>query len=220
MSIEEFTPSESPESGSSSAEISEKYKEAAKKAWAGIKRTQKDEKRAKKYDFLLANFLVQMILQKRYDALLDELFICFDVGYGTNFLLGIMSLVYLPISDEIRKTWGKTQIVFEYDVPVEPITFDDHTLPPMIRKRINQWIEDMELVMWLESSALVTQRTFWMMLYDEKIRNFTTSIFMFFFHDVGITISESKAKSYVEFILGELHKSTKKITEALSDLQP
>ena len=63
MSLEDFSPVESSEWGWNSTEISEKYKEAAKKAGAGIKRTQKDESKAKKYDFLLAKFLVKMILK-------------------------------------------------------------------------------------------------------------------------------------------------------------
>jgi hypothetical protein len=45
-----------------------------KKASAGIKRTQKDEKKAKKQDILLANFLVQLILDRKYDNILVNLF--------------------------------------------------------------------------------------------------------------------------------------------------
>ena len=60
MSVEDYgAVDEWSESWSQSSEISEKYKAAAKKAGAGIKRTQKDEKKAKKYDFLLAALLYQ-----------------------------------------------------------------------------------------------------------------------------------------------------------------
>jgi len=69
MSLEEFTPSESPESWANSAEVSEKLKEAIKRWTAGMKRTQKDEKKAKKYDMLLAGFLVKIIIDKKYDLL-------------------------------------------------------------------------------------------------------------------------------------------------------
>jgi hypothetical protein len=67
MSLEEFSPSESPEAGANAAEISEKLKDAIKRGTAGIKRTQKDEKKAKKYDMLLAGFLVKIIIDKKYD---------------------------------------------------------------------------------------------------------------------------------------------------------
>jgi len=59
----------------------------------------------------------------------------------------------------------------------------------------------MESVCALEVSALLTQRTLSMMLYDEKIRVFTTSVFIFFFQELNIVISETKARSYSDFIL-------------------
>ncbi len=211
MSIEDYGAiDEGSESGSQSSEISEKYKAAAKKAGAGIKRTQKDEKKAKKYDFLLAKFLVEMILKKKYDELLDELFACLDAGYGTNFLLGILSLIYLPISNEIRKTNGKTEIDFHYEPTTSPIGFDDHALDPQIRERVNKWIEDMESVVALEVSSIITKRTLWLILYDEKVRVFTSKVFTFFFTELNISITESKSLSYSEFILWELEKSLKK----------
>jgi len=211
MSIEDYGAiDEGSESGSQSSEISEKYKAAAKKAGAGIKRTQKDEKKAKKYDFLLAKFLVEMILKKKYDDLLDELFACLDAWYGTNFLLGILSLIYLPISNEIRKASGKQFIEFDYEPTVESTAFDDHALDSKIRDRVNMWIEDMESVVALEVSSIITKRTLWLILYDEKVRTFTSSVFSFFFRELNITITGSKSKSYSEFILWELEKSLKK----------
>ena len=212
MSLEEFTPIESWEWWVSQASewVSEAYKESAKKAWAGIKRTKKDEKKAKRYDFLLAKFLVEMILKKKYDSLLDELFSCLDAWYGTNFLLGILSLIYLPISHEIRNFTWKQKIIFTYEVSPDVIAFDDHTMPPQVRDRVNAWIEDMEIVSSLEVSSIITQRTLGLILYDEKIRTFTTSVFSFFFTELRISISDKKAQSYSEFILGELEKSLKK----------
>jgi len=211
MSIEDYWAiDEGSESWSQSSEISEKYKEQAKKASAGIKRTQKDEKKAKKYDFLLAKFLVEMILKKKYDELLDELFVCLDAGYGTNFLLWILSLIYLPISDEIRRTNGKQSINFLYEPTTSPIDFDDHALDPLIRERVNMWIEDMESVVALEVSSIITKRTLGLILYDEKVRTFTSSVFTFFFTELHISISTTKSKSYSEFILWELEKSLKK----------
>lgn len=211
MSIEDYwAVDEGSESWSQSSEISEKYKAAAKKAGAGIKRTQKDEKKAKKYDFLLAKFLVEMILKKKYDDLLDELFACLDAWYGTNFLLWILSLIYLPISNEIRKTNKKELIDFHYEPTIQSVVFDDHALDSGIRSRVNMWIEDMESVVALEVSSIITKRTLWLILYDEKVRTFTSSVFSFFFTELNISISDSKSISYSEFILWELEKSLKK----------
>lgn len=211
MSIEEYSaPDESWEAWSQSSEISEKYKAAAKKAGAGIKRTKKDEQKAKKYDFLLAKFLVEMILKRKYDDLLDELFACLDAGYGTNFLLWILSLIYLPISSEIRVAAWKQIIDFHYESSTECIKFDDHELPFEIRTRVNHWIEDMECVIALEVSSIITKRTLGLILYDEKVRTFTSSVFSFFFKELNISVTHTKAHSYSEFILWELEKSLKK----------
>ncbi len=212
MSIEDFSPVESSEwwGNQASEGISEAYKESSKKAGAGIKRTKKDEKKAKRYDFLLARFLVEMILKKKYDSLLDDLFVCLDAGYGTNFLLWVLSLIYMPISKEIRKFSGKPDIIFNYEVTQNPIEFNDHAIPPQVRARVNGWIEDMEVVTSLEVSSIVTQRTLGLILYDEKIRTFTSSVFSFFFKELNIHISEWKSKSYSEFILSELEKTLKK----------
>ena len=52
----------------------------------------------------------------------------------------------------------------------------------------------MESVSQLEVSALLTQRTLSMVLYDEKIRVFTSNVFSFFFQELNISISEGKAR--------------------------
>lgn len=211
MSIEDYwAVDEGSEAGSQSSEISEKYKAAAKKAGAGIKRTKKDEQKAKKYDFLLAKFLVEMILKRKYDDLLDELFHCLDAWYGTNFLLGILSLIYLPISWEIRKATGKQAIEFHYEPSGKIQKFDDHELPSEIRDRVNSWTEDMDAVVSLEVSSIITKRTLGLILYDEKVRKFTSSVFSFFFMELNISMSDGKAKNYSEFILWELEKTLKK----------
>lgn len=211
MGLEDFIPAESPESWWNSAEISEKYKEAAKKAGAWIKRTQKDEKKAKRYDFLLAKYLVEMILKKKYDSILEELFSCLDTGYGANFLLWILSLIYLPISHEIRKFEWKEEISFSYIPSAEIGSFDESNIPEEIRLRVNAWIEDMESVMRMEASTIVTKRTLGLILYDEKIRDFSSKVFSYFFLELNIKISREKSRSYSDFILWELQKSTKNI---------
>ncbi len=211
MSLEEFTPVESWEGWSNSAEISEKYQEAAKKAGAGIKRTQKDEKKVKKYDFLLAKFLIEIIIKKKYDEVLGELFPCLEKWYGTNFLMGVFSLAYLPISNEIRKETTKAPIKFMYN-PKENFTeFHDNTIDDTLRMRINQWIEDIEDVITIEPSAISTRKTIELLKTDKSIHIFMASIFTFFLMELNINISKSKAQSYSEFIIGELEKTLKKL---------
>jgi hypothetical protein len=49
--------------------------------------------------------------------------------------------------------------VFEYIPSNEELQFDDHDLAPEVRDRVNAWIEDMEAVVTLEVSSIITKRT-------------------------------------------------------------
>ncbi len=215
MSIEELWWIDSAEGPIQSNEISESYKESAKKASAGIKKTQKDEKKAKKYDFLLASFLVEMILKKKYDILLGKLFPALDAWYGANFLLWILSLVYIPISHEIRKNSWSPQINFEFIIQDALQVFHPESIPTQIRTRINDWIEDMHSVIRFEVSSIITERSLRLIIYDTTIREFTRETLIFFFSELHYTLSQSTAESYTDFILKELEKTFKEILPEL-----
>jgi len=104
-----------------------------------------------------------------------------------------------------------TEQTFFFELPTtSAIDFDDHALDSQIRQRVNMWIKDMESVVALEVSSIITKRTLWLILYDEKVRVFTSSVFTFFFTELNISITPAKSKSYSEFILWELEKSLKK----------
>ena len=211
MALDDFTPIESSEWGSNSAEVSEKFKESFKKSTGGIKKTKKDEKKAKKYDLLLAKFLVEMIIKKKYDTLLEYLFISREKWYGTNFLLGILSLAYMPISNEIRTISKKSPIHFNYQVIPEQTQFHDNHLDDELKARINFWIEDIEDVISIDPSLVTSKQTLDNLKTDDSIIDFTREIFSFFLSELNITISPPKANSYAVFIVSELEKMLAKI---------
>ena len=157
MSLEEFTPSESPEGSaetwSNSAEVSEKLKEAIKRWAAGIKRTQKDEKKAKKYDMLLAGFLVKIIIDKKYDFILSPLFSCLDKWFSSNLVLGILSLAHEEISEKIKSLSNKPYSLYEFKYS-ESIEFDDNIVDAQVKERINSWVEDISDIITLEYSSI------------------------------------------------------------------
>lgn len=192
---------------SNSMEVSEKFKEWVKKAWAKAKKIQKDEKKAKKYDFILSSFLIKIILDKKYDDLLALLMPCLDKGYPSNFLLWVFSIAYLDISKSIRKeSWKK---VFEFDyVSKEFVEFNDNVINDKIRTRINYWVEDMIDVVLLEGSEITTKKLLDLLDEEKKvIDDYFIWVFVFFFKSINITITETKAFNYVDFISGELKKS-------------
>ena len=211
MSLEEYIPSEwVSESWASwaekASEVSEKFKESVKKASSWIARTRKDEKKAKKQDMLLASFLVKIILNKKYDSLLEKLFELIDLWVPSNFLLWVMSLVYIDISNEIRKNSAKKPIEFSY-FSENKIEFSD--LNKDIRARITSWIEDIYDSVVIEYSSLMTKRLVDLLDKEEKIIDFIALVFWFFLKDINIQISEKEAKNIAEFIVSEVLKNLK-----------
>ncbi len=216
MSLEEFWADiESSESWWNSAEaskeISEKYKESSKKAKAWIKRTKNDEKKAKKYDFLLANLLVSIIVDKKYDTILERLFKTMDYWYTSNFIIWIMSIINTQASDKIRELTNKEKINFEYK-SLEQIDFNDSNLPKQVKNRINYWIEDIIDSLIIEYSHLQTKRIIDLLKNDDKIiKQYIALVFIFFLKEININISKNEAINISDFIIQEVINSLKNI---------
>lgn len=153
---------------------------------------------------MLAYFLKEILQDKQFDVLLTPLFKTFHEGYSSHFILGLLSLVYLPISHKIREMCEKQQIVFHYIAPFEEVVFHDETLDDAIKTRINQWIEDVVDIASLEYSSLQIQKI--KQLFHQKesyeiLLSFTSLLFQFFFTQNRINITSSKSKNYTNFIL-------------------
>lgn len=209
MSVEEIGDIEEVESGWQSVEVSEKDKQREEKAKKQFKKLQKDEKKAKKTDMLLADFLSQILKDKRYDALWDDIVINIDRWIPSNFILWILSLVYLPVSDKIREINTKEKILFDYNNE-EKIKFDDNKIDDRIKQRINELVEDIADIVTYEPSSLLTTRLIKKIKSPEVIWFFQRT-FIFFLNNINIEISSKKALSYGGFILDEIGKTLKKI---------
>jgi len=213
--MEEFTPDiDSSEWGWNASEtikeVSEKFKEWVKKWAAWIKRTNKDERKAKKYDLLLANFLVKIIINKKYDPVLETLFKALNSGYSSNFLLGILSLINIEISDKIRELSSKEKISFSYKQK-EKIDFDDNDLDTNIKNRINFWVEDITDIVTIEYSSILTKRILEIIWKNDDLLMLISKVFWFFLKEININISEQKCLWISEFILSEIEKQIKKL---------
>ena len=216
MSLEDFIPDIDSseqwwESSETSKEVSEKFKEAVKKTWAKIKKTQKDEKKAKKFDFLLAWILVKIIVDKKYDFILDTLFKSLYTWFPSNFILWILSIININISHKVREFSKKENITFEFK-EIEIIEFDDNNLNVQIKNRINEWIEDMTDSVSIEYSSIQTENLIELLKSKKSILlNYTSKVFTFFLKDINIRISEEKSRNISEFILWEVEKSIKNL---------
>ena len=217
MSLEEFVPEIETSQWEwwtleSNKEVSEKFKEEVKKASQKSQKSHKDEKKAKKYDLLLAWFLVKIILEKKYDFILDFLFKLIDNWAPSNFILWILSLINIEISNKIRQFSNKQKINFEYQIKKEKENFNDNNLNSQIKNRINFWVEDIIDSVSIEYSNLKTKKL--INLLNKKhqpIIDYTALIFIFFLKELNIDISEKKAQNISEFIIWEVEQSIKKL---------
>ena len=210
MSLENYTPVESSEWWSQSTEISEKFKESYKKSTSWIKRTRKDEKKSKKYDLLLAWFLVKIIIDKKYDWILNDLFKCSNYWYPSNFLLWILSLINNSISDNIRDISWKEKIIYNYKSENE-LKFDDNSLPIEVKNRINKWIEDITDVVSIEHSMITTKHLLTLFKEKDLILNYTSIIFTFFLKESNIIINDNISQNISDFILKQIVLEIKKL---------
>ncbi|MDD3145251.1 MAG: hypothetical protein PHV23_04035 [Candidatus Gracilibacteria bacterium] len=216
MGLEDFSPEiDSSEglgkSNESVEKVSEKIKESTKKASAGIQRTKKDEQKAKKYDFLLAGFLVKIIVDKKYDFILQELFKVMNLGYTSNFVLGILSLINVDISNKIREHNAKLPIVFDYKKG-EKVVFDDNNTDIEIKNRINYWIEDIIDSVTIDYSHIQTKKIVELLEGDNNIiQNYISNVLGFFLFQLNISISKNTSLNISIFIINEVLKSIKKL---------
>lgn len=193
-------------------EASEKYKESVKKSWVKIARTKKDEKKAKKYDFLLAGFLVKIIVDKKYDTILESLFPTIHKWFPSNFVLWILSLINIEISNKIREISQKEKIIFNYKIKSTDTNFDDSNIDKEIQNRINYWVEDIVNSTIIEYSNIQTKKLKELLITDnELLLIYMSKVFSFFLKEININISKSKSDNISEFILNEIKKSINKL---------
>lgn len=211
MDLDTFVPSESPETWSNSAEVSERLKEAIKRWAAGVKRTKKDEKKAKRNDILLAGFLVKIIIDKKYDSLLDSLFWCLNIWFWSNILLWILSLNHEEISEKIRTYSWKEYTIFNFKYE-NAVTFNDASVNDKVKQRINSWVEDISDIISIDYSHIqIWELKHQLISQNVKITDFTKKVLIFFLSDINITIWESQAEWIAEFVISEIQGNLKKL---------
>ncbi|MFA6090232.1 MAG: hypothetical protein WC774_00455 [Candidatus Gracilibacteria bacterium] len=226
-----------------SEQQSEAAKEKAAKSIAGIQRTRKDEKKAQRDDDYLHLCLREIISSEKYDILIPYIFPLFDDGVPSHIIIGAFSLVHQHASDIIRDNYignmnnglinpqsgesKKTDITLEssshpqkyshrtFILPAfsAPVEFDDETIDPAIRKRINEWIEDIFTIVSFDPSVVMTERFLHVLTGKEKkdVVKLLSGILIFFLLRVNVHISAEKASLYTEFILKEVEKKLKEL---------
>lgn len=218
------------------SEQQKEKKDSYKKWLAGIQRTQKDEKKAKKDNDFLFKIVSKILENEKYDILLPFIVELLEIGTPSNFILWGLSLVYEPAVEIIRNNYsGKewlissnsnsplptgeglgvrdNKLTFNYQKTAELIEFSEENLDKILRNRINEWIEDIYKVVSNDPSTIISNRFLSLTLDKEKIKfiNFLSSLLTFFFYDLNIVIQKNTAFNYSQFILWEIIKKVSRL---------
>lgn len=217
---------------------SEASKSKAAKSLAGIQKTQKDEKKAQRDNDYLHLCLREIIASQKYDTIIPYIFPLFDVGIPSHIIIGSFSLIDQKSSNIIRDHYVSemnrsyldeaimqnsthssniqgiyAHRAFNLDPFESPIEFDDQTVDTSIRKRINEWVEDIFTVVSHDPSTVMTERFLHILAGKEKkdVIELLWATLIFFLLRVNVHISLEKASIYSDFILKEVAKKLKKL---------
>lgn len=215
MAIEEFWYIEDGETGVDKvSENKERKWQSSKASKTWVKKVKKDEQKAKKYDDLLSQVLIELIKNNKYDQVVSQVFDTLDAWYNSNLVLWILSIAYNPISDKIRDLNNMPRIEFNYRKTQEKIVFDDDNVDKEIQNRINYWIEDITLIVSREYSSLQMleiQKQLWNSKQNKELILLLYVVFVFFFSGLNMDIKKSIAVSYSKFIANHILQKIKKI---------
>jgi hypothetical protein len=160
-------------------------------------------------DLVLAWFLAEVLRNPDYDFIIEDIITNLEWGISSNFILGVISLIYMPVSDKIRELSWKEKLSFSY-YSEEKLIFDDNDIPDEIKNRLACLVEDIDDIVNYEPSTVITKRL------KEKIEkwyvvDFFSKVFKEFFDMVNIEITKQKSDQYVSFIISQIKLNLEKI---------
>lgn len=177
------------------AEQSEEQREEAAAALAGIARSQKDEKKAQKYDVWLAELVKKLLQSSVYDHVINQLVPLLNARCPSHLLLGYL----LPLSDEymtkVRDSIGLPAVQIPSITPFSARTTYSEPLSPEITKHLNIWMEALRGCITIDPSQTSTKKINDMMntTHEEGLTKLCAHVLAHFLYDRGIDIAPGDA---------------------------
>lgn len=209
----EWAISVSPET---SREKSEKASEQAKKAAKRLMQTRADEKKAQKSDAELFRILQSFIQDNTYSTLLDAIVWLLQNNISSNFIIGIVSLVYplaetYIIEQQKMHLTDQDRMLFDWRkyTQIMGTPFHDDILDLAVRKRITDWIDDMTFILTKEASLIKIQEMLpenTLAEQKKSIHDACISVFIFFFSKLNIAMTLLQAETYIQFIIDRIYR--------------
>jgi hypothetical protein len=177
------------------AEQSEQQREEAAAALAGIARTQKDEKKAQKYDVWLSELIKKLLQSSVYDHVINQLVPLLNARCPSHILLGYL----LPLSDEymivVRETLGLTPANIPARMNVSERKTYSEPLAPELSSHLNIWMETLKGCITIDPSQTSTKKVNDMMntVHEDGLTKLSAHVIAHFLYDRGIDIQPADA---------------------------
>ncbi len=177
------------------AEQSEQQREEAAAALAGIQRTQKDEKKAAKYDVWLAELVKKLLQSSVYDHVITQLVPLLNARCPSHLLLWYL----LPLSDEYmmktRESLGLSIAEIPSLLPVAERKAYTEPLDPNLSKHLNIWMETLRGCITIDPSQTMTKKINDMMntMHEEGLVKLSAHVLAHFLYDRGVNIEPADA---------------------------
>lgn len=177
------------------AEQSEQQREEAAAALAGIQRTQKDEKKAAKYDVWLAELVKKLLQSSVYDHVITQLVPLLNARCPSHLLLWYL----LPLSDEYmmktRESLGLSIAEIPPLLPVAERKAYTEPLDPNLSKHLNIWMETLRGCIIIDPSQTMTKKINDMMntMHEEWLVKLSAHVLAHFLYDRGVNIEPADA---------------------------
>ncbi len=187
----------------------EKQREKASKALAGIKRTQKDERKTKTYSDMLIQVLKKLVQSEKNDQVIDQILQLLHINTPAVFILAWASIGNEIAREALFEYFQREKRILPPVERVEKIPFSDTILIPEEREMMNEWMELLFLSLTHDASIIATKRI--LNALDAKqersiYKQFLAAFFSWFLLDRNLLITEKEASSYSDFILSQLQK--------------
>lgn len=188
------------------AEQSEQQREEAAQALAGIQRTQKDEKKAHRYDVWLSE-LIKILLQNQvYDHIISQLVPLLNARCPSHILLAYT----LPLSDDIL-TKVRHELTMEKVIIPPKVSFTERVtyqepLDANTAKYLNIWMDTVRWCLTIDPSQTATKKVQDMIntTYEEGLVKLVAHTLAHFLYDRGINIQPGDAARVARGIIKKM----------------
>jgi len=208
-----------------SQEQLEQFQEQMAQAQAALQKLQKEEGKAKKRDYALANLLSRFVKSNQDQDVLKLIVICLNIEIPVNFIVALLSIgyreIYQEISVQLKKDpppslSEKEEKKFMNSVEREEgkletkQAFDEKHLPDQVKKRINEWVRDI-LLLSLENKKKMLETVYEQNMPRQTPLELSTKMLERYLQTEYIEGSFERLQHFATYILKGIEKELQKV---------